>query len=118
MHAEVRAYAVACAVQVIDALAPHELASQYVELGAGGALREDGSCQGDMAFEHQCVDVALLFSDRTEGNRAGDIRRSVLILRSAVQQQQAMRLQGDVGLRSSFIVNDGSMLFVARNRVE
>ena len=60
----------------------------------------------------------LVIRDRTEGDSPGDVRGTVLILRTTVYQYHAMRLQRDIRLRRSLVMYYGGMSAIAGDGVE
>ena len=77
-----RAYAVACAVEVVDAVAPHRSAGEGIELCAVGAAWEHGAAEVDESAQHEGVVASLFPSERTERNGTCYVGCSVLVLSS------------------------------------
>ena len=71
-----------------------------------------------MGLEDEGEDAALLVGDGAEGYGAGDVGGAVEILCSAVEQQQSLGSQGNVGLGCGLVVDDGSMLLITGDGVE
>ena len=82
MHAEVRAYAVARAVQIVEACAPKAAAGYGVDLRARRAAEKAAQLKLDVGFEHEGVDAPLLVGERAEGYGARDVGCAVEILRT------------------------------------
>ncbi len=118
VYAEARSYAVARAVQIVDAFLPHRIACAGVELCTAASLREPGACQPDMPFQHQRVVVSFFFAHGAEGDGARDVGSAVVVLCAGVQQQQSLRPQGDVGFRCRFVMYDGGVGGISGNGVE
>ena len=55
---------------------------------------------------------------RSQGYGAGNIRGSILILSTRIQEQKSFRLQRCIRFGWSFIMNDGTMSLVACNRIK
>ena len=77
------------AVVEIESGAPERGARQRVDLRAVRSRREDGAGDGDVAFEHPGEAVAHERARPADGDRAGDVGRAVLILRAAVDEENA-----------------------------
>ena len=118
MDVQVSTHAVTRSVQVVQSLAPHRCPCQDVNLRAAGPTGEFAQLYLDVPFQHQRIDQLLLVGQRSEGNGASDVGRAVQVLRTAVEQKQSVRLQGNVGLGRRLVMDNGSMCAVARNRVE
>ena len=86
------------AVQIVQSFAPHILTAQDVDLGTACTTGELTEFYLDMALEHEGVDLLLFLSQWSEGDGTGDIRRAVEILRTTVEQQHALGLQGNIRL--------------------
>lgn len=71
-----------------------------------------------MSFQHQGIHPALLLCQRTEGDGTGDVRRTILILRPAVQQEESFGLQHRVSLGCRLVMHDGTMRLIAGDGVE
>ena len=71
-----------------------------------------------MSFEHKGVNLLLQIGKRSEGDSTGDVCRAIEILGTTVEQQHALRLQGDIRLWRRFIVYDGGVFTIAGNRIE
>ena len=71
-----------------------------------------------MTAKNERIDVALLVGERSERYGSGDVGRAVHVLCAAVEQQEALGPQGDVGLGRRFVVNDGTVLLVGGDGVE
>ena len=74
--------------------------------------------QADRTFQYTGEILFHLLRRLSKGDRAGDIRRTVQILRAGIDQKQSFRFQGCVRLRRSGVMNDRSMLGVAADRAE
>ena len=106
------------AMQIVQALTPHSLTGQNIDLGAAGAAGELAEFNLDMPLQYQRIDFLLLIRERSEGDGTGDVCRTVEILSATVEQQQTLWLQGYIGLWRSLVMNDGSMLAIARDGIE
>ena len=71
-----------------------------------------------MRFEYKRVIPFLFFGQCAECNGTCNICRTILILRAAVEQQEALRFQRNIRFRSRFIMHNGAVLFVTGNGVE
>ena len=71
-----------------------------------------------MALQHQRIDPLHFLRQRSEGNGTGDIRRTIEILRTTVEQQQPAGFQGDIRLWCRLIMNDGPMRPIARDGIK
>ena len=103
------AYAVAGAVVIGFALVPEELARQDIQLVAGGAGGEDSLCQGDVTLHHQGEVMLHGLGGGADGYGAGDVGGAALVLAAAVNEQQAIPLDDDVGLLGGLVVHDGAV---------
>ena len=115
---EIRADAVTGAVAVVDAVLPHGIAGQGVNLCAADAVGETGECQADVSLEDERVVEPFFVGQRAEGDGSRNVGRAVLILSAAVEQQQSFGFEHGIRLGRCFVVNDGSMRSVGDNRVE
>ena len=86
VHVEIGADAVACAVAVIQAFAPKELAREGVDLEPGGAFGEDGGVDRDHAFEDERVGFALQVRGRAKVQGPGGVGGAVEILGARVAE--------------------------------
>ena len=118
MYIEAGAHAMARAMQIVDALLPHGIARQHVELGAATSCRKTHHGQSDVALQHQGIVGTLLRSERAQSNGAGDVGGAVGILRSRIKQQQATGRQGCIALGRGFVVDNGTVRSISCNRVE
>ena len=118
MDVEISANAVTRAVQIVQTFAPHILTSQNIDLRAARTTGELTKLYLYMAFEHEGIDLFFLISQRSESDGTGNIRRAVEILRTTIEQQHALGLQGDIRLWRGLIVHDGCVRAISGNRVE
>ena len=89
MHAKIATHTMPRAVQIIQSFTPKRLTSQDINLRTTGTSRELAAFNLDMPFQHQCIDTPLLFCKRPEGDGTGDVGGAVLILGTAIQQQES-----------------------------
>ena len=68
---------------------PKRHARQRVDLGPGRSRRKDGAGDRDVALQHPGEAVAHQARRPSDGDRAGDVGRAVLILRAAVDEKNA-----------------------------
>ena len=115
---EVGTDAVTCAVAVVLMILPHGVTGQDIELGAAGSVGEDGCGEADMALEDKSVVAPLLIGERAEGYRARDVCSAAVVLSTAVKEQEAVWLKGNICLRRCLVVNDGGVRPVACYGVE
>ena len=81
-------------------------------------MGEPGGGQRQMALEHQREHPLLLLGNRPQGDGAGHVGGALTVMCAGVQQKQARRVQGYVGLRRGIVVDDGTVGTVARDGVE
>ena len=101
------------AVHEVHALAPHCRAGYGVELRARSRTGEAEVLKGEMTFQHESVDAALKVSNRTELNGTRYVRCAVLILRSAVEEEESLRAQLHVALRRRLIMHYGAVRLIS-----
>jgi hypothetical protein len=118
MHIKICSHAMTRAMKIVKPLAPHILSGKDVDLSAAGAGRELTELYLDMAFEHKGIDTTHLFCERPESNGTGDVRGAIEILGSAVEQEQALWLQGDIGLWGSLIMHNGAMSLISGDGIK
>jgi hypothetical protein len=118
VNVQVAAHTVTSAVAVVLMVLPHGIAREDIELGACGALREDGGGEADVTLEDKGVVAPLLIGERAEGYSARDVCSAAIVLSSAVKEQEAVWLKGNICLRRCLVVNDGGVRPVACYGVE
>lgn len=110
VHAEVVADAVSRAVAVVVALLPERDARRHVDLQARRAEGETQHLHADVGAQDGGIGASLLRRDRAEGDGAGDVGRAATVVRTAIDEQQATRLQGQVGGGCRLVVHDGGVV--------
>ena len=85
MYVEVRTHTVSCAMQEVQTLLPHGVASQYIKLGTACSTGELDHCQTDVSFQYEGIVRTFFFCERTKGDGTGDVGGTVLVLGSAVE---------------------------------
>ena len=101
----------------IEARSPKRGAGQRVDLSAIGSRRKDGAGDRDVTFQHTGEPVAHKRARPSDGDRAGDVGRAILILRAAVDEKDAA-LDCPIGLFADPIVRNGRIRSCAGNRWE
>ena len=87
MHIQVGAYTMTRTMQIIQPLVPHGRTCQRVQLCATSPGWKLAELQLNVPFQHQRIDMALLCREWPQCYGAGNIRRSILVLRATVEQQ-------------------------------
>ena len=110
---------VTCSVTESDTGFPHILLSQSVQLVSTRTFRETCTLQGYMSLEHiSIIEFSLLRNASSEPNGTRDIRRSIQILTTTIQQQHPFRLDLCAVLFRSGIMDYRSVAFVTGYRAE
>ena len=118
MYVEIRTYAVTRAMAEVVAFLPQGTARCQVELRARRTGGEDKACQRDVGLEHEGVDVALFGRGGPQGEGAGDVGGAVLILCSAIEQEESFGSKRAIGFGCGFVMNDGAVVGIAGDGVE
>ena len=118
MHAQITAHTVSGAVTIVDAVLPHRVSCQHIKLCSAGSNGEFGHCQTYVSLQYQRIVGALFLGESAQRDGSCDVGGAVLVLRTAVEQQQPVWFQGDVGLLARLVVYDGTMMGIACDGVE
>ena len=115
VNAEARTHTVARAVTKVKAILPQVRTAHGINLQAHRALGIGAQGQGDVGAEHERIDAALLVRERAEGDGARDVGGAVLVLRTAVQQQQTAGCERCGGVGIWFVVDNGTIRPIGSN---
>ena len=118
VNSEPMADAVARAVTVVHALAPHGSPCERVELEARGVLGEYRPGELQMALQYERVGLPLLIGQRSEGDGSRDVGGAAVVVCAAVEEQESAAFEADIRLGRRLIVNDGTVRAIGSNRLE
>ena len=94
VNIEISTHAMICAMQIVQALAPHCLTSKDIDLRTTTARGELTELYLDMPLQYQGIDFLHLVSQRAKGNGTSDIGSAVEILGTTIEQKEPAGSKG------------------------
>ena len=118
VHVHEVADAVSGAVAVVAVCLPHRRAADGIQQRRGDAVREDGLCERDVRLEDEGVVVFLCGARCADGDDAGDVGGSVLVLAAGVDEEQAVAGDAAVVFFAGAVVRQGGVGVVTGDGAE
>ena len=109
VHRQIAADAMACSVIVIESMLPERTPRERIEVDPARALRKSRSRDCNMPLEHERCALLHLRRGRSDGDRARDVGRPVVVLRTRIEQEQFTFPEEPVRRLRHAIVNDGAV---------
>eukprot|EP00962_Isochrysis_galbana_P016404 scaffold4698_cov115-Isochrysis_galbana.AAC.5 len=109
VHVEVRAHAVAGAVQEVEPVGPERSAGEGVQHQAGGACGEDGARERRVTLEDSRVGAPFVVRRGAKVDRAGDVGGAVCVLPARVEQVDLAGRDWGALAVGGLVVNDGGV---------
>ena len=98
-----------CPVAIVEPRLPESMTSEDVELTTTSSFEVLYEGKLDMPLQHEGIVRAELVGWCTQRDGACDVRRTIQILATAVEEKNSLTTDGSGGLRMCAVVDDGTI---------